>query len=25
VVSVHCGTANGPVGGNWEDLLLIMD
>jgi hypothetical protein len=25
VASVHCGSANGPVGGNWEDPLSIMD
>ena len=25
LASVHCGSANGPVGGNWEDPLLIMD
>lgn len=25
VVSVHCGAENGPVGGNWEDPLSIMD
>jgi hypothetical protein len=25
LVSVHCGPENGPVGGNWEDPLSIMD
>jgi hypothetical protein len=25
VLSVHCGSANGPVGGIWEDPLSIMD
>ena len=25
VVTVHCGSVNGPVGGIWEDPLSIMD